>query len=310
MKVDFHAHSTASDGTDTPRHLAEKTAGFAAFALTDHDNTAGVGECGAVCERLGVRFVPGMELSIEPGAGFDKFHLLVLGADPGNAALAALLDKIVAGRRDRNNGILVNLARIGIDVPRADLDAAAGGEVVARPHFANWLVSHGYAASFIEAFEKYLLPDSPPETRCYESRWRPEPEDVFRIARAAGGVCIMAHPVQWRRAWKREGVDWRAAARGIAALKEAGLDGIESLYQANTPEQNVECTRIADSLGMLKSAGSDYHGRNKPAIRLGMDVDERFIAPLLERLFQRVSFPATSGRGDPQGDECPCGDGQ
>ena len=76
MRVDFHVHSTASDGTFTPSELAERSRGFAAIALTDHDNTDGLGEWAGI---------PGIELSIEPGAGFDKFHLLGLGIDPANA---------------------------------------------------------------------------------------------------------------------------------------------------------------------------------------------------------------------------------
>jgi hypothetical protein len=49
-------------------------------------------------------------------------------------------------------------------------------------------------------------------------------------------------------------------------------------------EENVGFLRVADRLGLLKSAGSDFHGANKPAIPLGMEVSEAFISPLLERL--------------------------
>lgn len=62
------------------------------------------------------------------------------------------------------------------------------------------------------------------------------------------------------------------------------MDGLETLYRANSVEENVAFTRIADSIGLLKSAGSDFHGANKPTIPLGMQVSESFIAPLLERL--------------------------
>ena len=78
--------------------------------------------------------------------------------------------------------------------------------------------------------------------------------------------------------------EWSAAEREFARLKEAGLDGVEALYQANTGEENVEFTRIATKLGFLKSAGSDFHGANKPTIPLGMEVSESFIDPLMERL--------------------------
>ena len=94
----------------------------------------------------------------------------------------------------------------------------------------------------------------------------------------------MAHPKYWRREWKDVGCDFDAAASGLAALKEKGLDGVEALYRANRPEENVEFARIATRLGFLLSAGSDFHGANKPTIPLGMEVADAVAAPLLERL--------------------------
>ena len=273
MRVDFHVHSTASDGTCSPSELAEKARGFAAIALTDHDN------CDGLTEWTGVK---GIELSIEPGEGFDKFHLLGLGIDPSHAELKAFLRRILDGRNARNERILANFRRHGIDM--TNIFSYAHGEVLARPHFARWLMDHGFVTSVKEAFEKYLLPDSPVETRCYEERWHPPQEDSFRIIHAAGGICVMAHPRYWRNVWKTTGCDFAAAERGLVALKEKGLDGVEALYEANTNEENVEFTRIATRLGYLKTAGSDFHGSNKPTISLGMEVSEAFIAPVLERL--------------------------
>lgn len=287
MVVDFHVHSTASDGTCTPSELAEKAKGFASIALTDHDN----------CDGLdGWDGVAGIELSIEPGKGFDKFHLLGLGIDPKDEGLRTFLKRILDGRNDRNSRILANFRRLGIEMespaqpcnsetlkPR-NLFSYAHGEVLARPHFARWLVDHGYSADMKEAFAKYLLPDSPLATRCYEERWHPSQEDAFRAIHEAGGICVMAHPKYWRNDWKTTGSDYVAAERELAALKERGLDGVEALYQANTNEENIAFTRIATKLGYLKTAGSDFHGSNKPTIPLGMEASEEFIAPMLERL--------------------------
>ena len=296
MIVDFHVHSTASDGTFAPAELVAKAKRFAAIALTDHDNGDGLGEFltsgGDAASPL---LVPGIELSIEPGKGFDKFHLLGLGVDPEDAGLKSFLKRILDGRNAR---IIANFRRLGIEMEHLDSVSAersdnpndqtvfsyAHGEVLARPHFARWLMDHGRASSVKEAFERYLLPDSPAATRCYEERWHPSQEDAFRIIPAAGGICVMAHPKYWRTDWKTDGCDFAAAECELAALKERGLDGVEALYQANTNEENVAFTRIAVKLGYLKTAGSDFHGANKPTISLGMEVSEDFIAPVLDRL--------------------------
>ena len=282
MTIDFHVHSTASDGTFSPAMLAEKARGFAAFALTDHDNMDGVAECREACARAGVPFVAGIELSIEPGEGFDKFHLLGLGVDPSNEKLKRFLRRILDGRNARNATIQENFRRLGIEM--TGIEAYAHGEVLARPHFARWLMEHGHADSVREAFERYLLPDSPTETRCYEERWHPAQADAFAAVHGAGGLCVMAHPKYWRRTWKTTGPDYADAERELARLKEAGLDGLEALYQANTSGEDVEFTRIASKLGLLATAGSDFHGSNKPTIPLGMEVSEAFARPVLAAL--------------------------
>ena len=51
LKIDFHMHTTVSDGTDTPAEILHKVAdlGIGAFAVTDHDAEAG---CGQILEML------------------------------------------------------------------------------------------------------------------------------------------------------------------------------------------------------------------------------------------------------------------
>ena len=155
MRVDFHVHSTASDGTLAPREVAEAAADFEAIALTDHDNCDGIEEfIAAKVLRNKARRFAGIELSIEPGKGFDKFHLLGLGIDADDAGLKAFLAKVLEGRNARNEKIRENFARIGIEIGAEDIAGYAHGEVLARPHFANWLVRHGYAGTAKEAFEK------------------------------------------------------------------------------------------------------------------------------------------------------------
>ena len=298
MLVDFHVHSTASDGTFSPTELVAKAnvQGIEAIALTDHDNCDGVNEF--LERRHSCRRIAGIELSIEPGAGFDKFHLLGLGIDPANEGLKVFLKRILDGRNARNERIIANFRRLGMEMADPSASAIeqsnnpnirtiysyAHGEVLARPHFARWLMEHGYVESIAEAFERYLLPDSPKETRCYEERWHPSQAEAFAAIHGAGGLCIMAHPKYWRTEWKTSGCDFVAAERELAALKERGLDGVETFYQANTGEENVAFTRMAMKLGYLLSAGSDFHGANKPHIGLGMEVSEAFIGPLLETL--------------------------
>lgn len=283
--IDFHCHSTCSDGTLTPEELAERGRAFAAFALTDHDTCAGgVRFLAAARPHAGLRLV-GIELSIEPGDAYDTFHLLGLGIDPTAPRLNALLEDIRAGRVERNLKIIANLAQLGLPVALDEVRAHAGGDIIARPHIALALMDHGWAVNVKDAFARLIGHGQP----AYAPRYRPSQADAIAAIHDAGGIAIMAHPHHWAQ-------DSNTLRTGLRHLKDLDLDGIEAIYQANPPDVTIDHLRAARELDLLVTAGSDFHGANKPDIHIGMAVDdeETFLAPLRARLTARAQ--AVAGR--------------
>ena len=278
--IDLHVHSTASDGTCTPEELAEKGRPFTVMALTDHDNTDGCARFLAACGRdkrdppVGVR-LPGIELSVDPGAGYGQFHMLGLGIDFDNADLSGFLARIRAGREERNVKMLDRLTALGMPVTMDEVRRYAGGEVVARPHIARVLIEKGFATNVKDAFERYLGP----KAVAYVSRYRPLQEEAIEVIHAAHGAAVMAHPRFWSS-------DAKMLAEGFVRLRDVGLDGVEAVYQANLPLETPLHLRLAREAGLAVTAGSDFHGANKSAITLGMDVgdEETFLAPLFTAL--------------------------
>lgn len=275
--IDFHVHSTASDGTVSPEELAERSRGFAAMALTDHDNCDGCERFLAACARLGVtgRRLAGIELNVEPGEGYGEFHMLGLGIDPVAPCLTDFLEEIRAGRNERNAKMLAKLNGIGIPITDEEVRKYANGKIVARPHFARVLVEKGFAESVADAFVRYVDVGAP----AYVTRYRPAQARAIDVIHHAGGVAVMAHPRYWTS-------DPDLLKAGLARLKDIGLDGIEAEYQANAPEETILHLRTAYALGLAVTAGSDFHGANKPTITLGMAVadEEAFLAPFWEAL--------------------------
>ena len=273
--IDLHCHSTCSDGTFTPEQLAEKGRDFSVFALTDHDNCDGCARfLAASREHAGLRLA-GIELSIDPGEGYSKFHLLGLGVDPESPRLNAFLDQIRAGRNERNKKIVARLAELGMPINEEELLKYANGKIVARPHIARVLMDHGWATSVKDAFER-VLGDGKPG---YVTRYHPAQTEAIDVVHAAGGVAVMAHPRYWTR-------DLARLRIGLSRLKDLGLDGVEAMYRANEFGETIEHLRISRELGLAVTAGSDFHGANKPDIPLGMepDDDEAFLAPFRARL--------------------------
>lgn len=258
--VDLHLHSTCSDGTDTPARLARLAAeaGLTAAVLTDHDGTDGTSAFLAAALDAGIRSTTGMEISADvPGR---TVHLLAYGFNPADPALSAALARVRDGRRRRNAEILAKLSRAGCPLSLSEVVAEAGSpDLIARPHFARALVRKGYAHDRSDAFRRYLGRGA----RAYAERYRLAPREAIELVRGAGGAVSLAHPssTQFDRAELRD---------FVARLADWGLAGIEVFYTGHLPGQIEEYLSLVREFGLVATGGSDYHGENKPAVRIGV----------------------------------------
>ncbi|MBQ3425769.1 MAG: PHP domain-containing protein [Clostridia bacterium] len=258
-RIDLHTHSSCSDGTLTPKELARhaRDAGLAAIALTDHDSMAGMREFLAECERLGIEGIPGVEISVR-----YKRELHIVGLYAEGDELREALFCLANSRGERNLKMLKKMRDYGFDVTEHDLISQSDGAVISgvgRLHIANALVGKGYAKDKDEAFSKYLAKGA----KFYEKRFSLSPEERISLIKRSGGIAIWAHPAY--------AADTAAEMSELAArLKSAGLDGMECLYSRYSSEQTELCFRVAGETGILPSGGSDFHGANKPDVRLGV----------------------------------------
>ncbi len=250
MTIDLHTHSTASDGVDSPAEVlrAAAAAGLTVVALTDHDTTAGWGEAAEAAEQVGVRLIPGTEISCL--ADGISVHLLSYLNDPDDPGLLAEFRRVRAERDGRARRMVERIAA-DHDLSWEDVEArVAPGATVGRPHIADALVDLGIVPSRDAAFDTLLHRESP----YYLPYYAPDAADAVRLIRAAGGVPVMAHPLAGRRG--------RVVSHAtIAALAEEGLLGLEADHPDHTDEERAVLRGLARDLGLLCTGSSDYHGR-------------------------------------------------
>ena len=254
---DLHTHSTASDGQYTPEELVSlaKARGIELLALTDHDTLDGLEEAVRTGERLGIRVLRGVELGAKE---YRNLHILGYGFSPEAKALRALCAWMKEGRDQRKYRIIDFLREKGLELTLEEVEAIAGGDIIARPHFARAMVRRGYVASPREAFDRYL------DTAEYARIERPKPDakTCVETIRAAGGRVSLAHPYQI-------GLEDRALEELVKTLADYGLDALECCYPKHTPEQERFYLRLAEKYGLCVTGGSDFHGeRVKPEVRL------------------------------------------
>lgn len=274
-KGDFHLHSTASDGVHTPSWVMQTAAakGVRVLSLTDHDTTDGLAEARAAASQLGLRLIPGIELSTDY-QGADV-HLLGYGFDVDSSELQAKLAWLRKGRLDRTRKIVDILESLGVPVSLYRVYEIAGEATVGRPHVARALVEAGHVANVQEAFDRFLGNGGPADV----DRVKFGPEESIKLIHDMGGVVFCAHPVFIGRNYPEV----------IARFAEWGLDGIETYYKHYDAETVAAHRILGERLGLMRSGGSDYHGLGNPDDReIGEfafpdDRVEEFIAFLEEK---------------------------
>lgn len=269
--IDLHAHTTASDGSLTPRQLVERAArqGVKALAITDHDTLDGLAEAFSAGQEFGVEIVPGLEISAEFPIG--TMHILGYYIDTESQLLLENLAMLRQARNTRNPRIIKKLQELGLDITLAEVEEVAGGEVVGRPHFARVMIAKGYVQTANEAFEKYLAKGAP----AYFDKARLDPQVALEVIKKAGGVSVLAHPYQLKTKSNEE------LTKIIADLKMMGLDGLEVIYSRHSTQQVADYQALAQHYDLLVTGGSDFHGVTKPDIEVGIGLGQLVIPPVL-----------------------------
>jgi len=246
LKLDFHMHSTASDGMLSPTALAEEcfSLGLTHLALTDHDTILGQREFIDRARSLGMHVTSGVELNAEHP---HELHILGYGFDIDNAALRETLDSLAQHRLTRVTRIIDALAKHGYHIEEQRVLEIAGDGVVGRPHIAKALVEKGYVRDVPQAFNELLGDGCPGKV----PRFRITSADAIRLIRDAGGKAVLAHPGCMR------GEDYEAL---IWRLKKEGLEGIEAFYPSHTDQECRFFCDLAEKNGLFVTVGSDFHG--------------------------------------------------
>ncbi|MEY2954465.1 MAG: hypothetical protein RL530_66 [Actinomycetota bacterium] len=261
-RIDLHMHSLRSDGRGTPTLVMQeaKAAGLDIVALTDHDTVAGWDEARAEAARLGLGFVPGIELTTRVQRDTEhKFtvHMLAYMPDPNNPALQGVLTDSVESRLDRLQQITERLSE-DFDITWEHVqEILADGKVAGRPAIADAMIERGIIPNRDPFFDwvrpgtKYYVPN----------RGVPETIDAIALIRAAGGVPVIAHPMA--RGHGPNPGDPMPRAHFLDLIS-AGLAGFEAFHR-DVPEHVRDwLLALAAEFDLFVTGSSDYHGTGKP----------------------------------------------
>lgn len=270
MLIDLHTHTTVSDGSFSPKEIVELASqkDILYFSITDHDSIDALDQLDEIPSDI--KFITGVEISAE----FPKtLHILGYNFDPDNKELRAALKELQDFRSNRNQKMLQNMEKFGFKITISELEKEAKGEIVGRPHFATLMHKKGYVSSYQEAFDLYLDKGKP----LYLNKKRLDPRLAIELIINAGGIPVIAHPYQTK-------LDDDKLENLIAELKSYGLQGIEAFYSQHTEDQVKQYLEYAEKYDLLITAGSDFHGKNKSHIDLGIDVKDKYLKKIINKI--------------------------
>lgn len=258
MKLcDLHTHSTYSDGTCTPKELIEQAekSGLSALALTDHNTVDGLEHFLTEAKNSNIDGVAGVEISCDYKG--KELHVLALFIEDNLLKMRKFLE-IQKLRKEESNKLLAkNLVKKGYKIDYEKIKSQTVGSIN-RVHFANELIKMGFIKTVKEGFDTILSEES----GTYVPPKRLTVFEVLKFIKSINAISVLAHPLLNLN--KGELIDF------LPQAIESGLNAIEVRYSKYTSEEELFSEKLADRLGLLKSGGSDFHGENKPNIKIGV----------------------------------------
>lgn len=272
---DLHTHTDMSDGTTTIEENVRTAVelGLEGLGVTDHDTTAPFARALAAADGTDLELVLGTEFSAEHEG--SSVHVLGFWVDPDDVPLQTEMDRLRNERFRRAEQIVEKFVALGIELSFDRVQELAGEAPIGRPHIATAVVETGAVADTQEVFDTYLADGGP----AYVPKYAVDPVAAVELIRGAGGVAVVAHPGLYSARARADGT------RGmedevIEAMAAAGMAGIEADHPAHTEEERARFRDLARALGLLVTAGSDFHGEAKD-LRLGEATTSREVVEAL-----------------------------
>ncbi|MCK7595705.1 PHP domain-containing protein [Microbulbifer sp. CAU 1566] len=274
-QVDLHCHSTASDGILSPSELVSRanSAGVTLLALTDHDTLDGLAEAQEAASQSGVTLLPGIELTALWGR--RVVHIVGLNVDCAASELQGAIAERTRLREQRAQQIAERLEKRGFSGAYEGARALAGEGIIARPHFARWMVASGHVSDTSKAFKRYLGAGKIGDVTV---QW-PSIKDTIDCIASAGGAAVLAHPLKY-------GLTRSRIQALLTDFCAAGGRAVEVVCGQQNPVQTREILSLMERVNsqpaegsagqqcstgpsLLASLGSDFHQPDQPWRALG-----------------------------------------
>ena len=270
--IDLHVHSTISDGSYTPAEVVAlaKKKGLSALTLTDHESTAGNAEAAAEAAKIGIDFIPGMEMTVDYRG--HELHVVAMGFEEEQPEFKKLYTKIRQTKEARMEDLIAGIAERNVKISPELVEPFRGTDQIDRYAIMRYLLSLNICSGVEDIWHDYINP----VIAELDLEHHVTAAEALPAVRAAGGITSLAHFHKrlGLRALVREAQD-----EALGELHSLGLDGMEAYYPSYSEDDRVFAAAMLEKHDMMPTGGTDFHGGNRPEVELGHGIDGNVAVP-------------------------------
>lgn len=273
-KIDLHMHSEfSSDGEFSVDELMKKckAAGLHYMAIADHNSVKGSRIALTKQAEYGITCIPAVEID----ATMDgvNYHILGYGIDVSDPVYDELEENVETQEREAATQRVALIRKLGIDfddVVLADIvkGGIVTGEAIAEAamhcdsEHKHPLLQPYYEGGnrsdnpYVNFYWDYCSPGKP----AYVKIDFPSVMDIIALFHEQDGIAVVAHP----------GVNMINPKQETASLVAVGIDGMEVFSSYHDDTSRSLFYELVQQYELLMSCGSDFHGKTKPSVKIGM----------------------------------------
>ena len=271
--IDLHMHSNISnDGDFSPAELMKmcSKAGIKTAALADHNSVRGVAEAIKEGEKFGVKVIPAIEIDCT----YKEYNLHVLGynIDYNNKIFEKIEKNVFEQELKAGDKRMVLVKEAGIffdeeKVRKLSYDGTITGEMIGEAAIED---ERNRENPLITPYLEGGTRSNNPYVNFYWdwcSKGKPAYvpikyitlKEAIDIIHKTGGKAVLAHPNN--NIGMNEEIFKEITAEGI--------EGVEVFSSYHSKENAEFFLKMAEKYNVSVTCGSDFHGKTKPAIKLG-----------------------------------------
>lgn len=248
MKGDLHVHTDISDSSYNLIETLEmaKANDVTHIGIVNHDTVRGLKEAIDMGKRMGIKVIPGIEISSYDFTNNRKVHILGYNFNLEGRNIRKLCDPLLERRNENSRRQMETLIKFGYKLDTDYInEKCRNSRVLYKQHIMMGMIKAGYTHKIYSDLYRELFKNG---GICDYDIEYVDALSAVQAIKDDGGLAVLAHPGQLN------------SYSIIPNLIKKGLDGIERYHHSHTEKDIDRVKEICKRYDLIQTGGTDFHG--------------------------------------------------